>query len=84
MVSFIFIKDDATLMHACTVSDIVISGEYIDREHCPSPHLLLDKKALRENGAHALYFNKDSTVSVRTVYAGRGNRPWTGLRWVND
>ena len=84
VVSFIFIKDDATLMHACTVSDIVISGEYIDREHCPSPHLLLDKKALRENGAHALYFNKDSTVSVRTVYAGRGNRPWTGLRWVND
>ena len=67
------------LARDCAVADIVISDLYITRETCPGP-LLLDRAALRNNGAYALYFRVNGAVEVETVHAQRGDRPWTGLK----
>ncbi|MFQ5562902.1 MAG: ComEC/Rec2 family competence protein [Parvularculaceae bacterium] len=39
---------------------------------------LIDRRAVWRRGAHALWFEKDGTVRVKTVGESRGNRPWTG------
>jgi competence protein ComEC len=75
-----FVKDYIALQKDCTEADIVISPLGIPPEICAAPHLLLDKGMFRYNGAYALYFNSDGGVTVKTVRAGRGDRPWTGAQ----
>lgn len=78
-----FILDDTDLKRDCAGTDIVISGFSLNPATCPA-HLLIDKKVLRENGAQALYFDKNGGVTVKSVYTSRGVRPWTGLRLDGD
>ncbi len=77
-----FVKDYTALAEDCAAADIVISSLDISRDVCAAPYLLLDKNAFMTNGAHALYFAKNGLVTVRTVYAERGERPWTA--WKRD
>jgi competence protein ComEC len=71
-----FVKDYAALREDCAEADIVISDLYINKTMCPAPRLLIDKIDFLYQGAHALYFRDDESVTVRTVYAERGERPW--------
>jgi competence protein ComEC len=73
-----FVKNYMALQKDCAEADIVISPLNIAPEICAAPHLLLDKGVFRYNGAYALYFARDGSVTIRTVRAGRGDRPWTG------
>jgi len=73
-----FVKNYTALAQDCGSADIVISGLYIDPDSCRGPRLLLDKSVFRYQGAHALYLGKDGAITVRTVAAERGDRPWTG------
>ncbi len=72
-----FVKEYTVLAQDCAEADIVISNLYIKRDMCPQPKLLFDKIAFRYRGAHALYFGDDGAVTVRTVDAERGDRPWS-------
>ena len=58
----------------CAAADVVVAAFQISRR-CAAG-LVLDAKALRERGAHALYIRGEG-VFVRTVNEERGNRPWT-------
>ena len=75
-----FVKNYMALAQDCAAADIVISNLHIEHALCPGPFLLLDKNAFRYDGAHALYLEKDGSVTVRTVAAERGERPWTASK----
>jgi len=77
-----FIMDDTALTHDCAGTDIVISGFSIDPATC-RVRLLIDKTALKLTGAQAFYFERDGSVTVKSVYAARGDRPWTNPLPVN-
>lgn len=72
-----FVKKYTVLEQDCAAADIVISNLYIKQGVCPSPGLVLDKRAFRYQGAHTLYFEGNGSVRVRTVSAERGERPWS-------
>jgi len=72
-----FIKEDTAPIQNCGPANIVIGDQYINHDLCPTV-LLLEKSALRHNGAMALYFEKDGAVTIKTVDEERGERPWTG------
>jgi competence protein ComEC len=74
-----FIRAYTGLEKDCAEADIVISHLPIKRHLCPQPRLLLDKWTLTDKGAHALYFEKDGGIRIRTVYDERGERPWAPL-----
>ncbi|MFH1158932.1 MAG: ComEC/Rec2 family competence protein [Pseudomonadota bacterium] len=71
-----FVKEYAALRDDCAAADVVVSALYIKRSLCPKPGLLLAKSALRYQGAHALYFGGDGSITVRTVAGERGERLW--------
>jgi competence protein ComEC len=43
---------------------------------CTKPRTIIDTRALRRDGAHALYVQDDGTIRIETVAAARGDRPW--------
>ncbi len=71
-----FVKNPAALPEDCKAADIVVSNFVIPQASCPVP-MLLDKTMLRRTGATAVYFKKDGTVLLKTVFSARGKRLWT-------
>ena len=58
----------------CRIADIVIAPFTIG-QRCRAARVIVDRRVLRTQGAHALYVEG---LSIRTekVAASRGNRPW--------
>ena len=79
-----FVKNYLALSQDCVAADIVISDLYIDQKACASPRLLVDRRTLKYNGAHAIYFEKYGAITIKTVHDARGVRPWTGYRDINS
>ncbi|MCE9507579.1 MAG: ComEC family competence protein [Alphaproteobacteria bacterium] len=75
-----FVKKYTALEQDCAAADIIISDLYIQRKICGKPGLLLDRRELKDKGAHALYLNDDGNTTLRTVYDERGKRPWTAQK----
>ncbi|MCK5042110.1 MAG: ComEC/Rec2 family competence protein [Sphingomonadales bacterium] len=45
---------------------------------CPTPNIIIDSKALRQGGAHAIWFNEEGdNVTIKTVEGERGKRLWS-------
>lgn len=71
-----FVLHPSALYEDCKKADIVISRLYIKRS-CGSAKVIIDRKQLKANGAHAIYIYKDR-LRVETVQAYRYGRPWSG------
>jgi competence protein ComEC len=75
----------SALADDCERSDILIAPFWLDqlrREHCPKPAIIIDKRDLWENGAHAIYVGRPlwgssgGSLTMATAADLRGERPW--------
>ncbi len=62
------------LLDDCFRADLLITRTVID-VWCPRPKWLIDRRAVLEGGAHALWLEK-GRVRIRTVAQATGRRPW--------
>jgi competence protein ComEC len=69
-----FIKHPAALEDDCRMADIVIAPFSVGRG-CEQARVVVDRRALRLEGAHALYFDGLS-IRKESVAEARGRRPW--------
>lgn len=62
----------------CQRADIVILTGAKPKS-CTKPELVIDAKARRAGGVHAITVAKAGAIKVETVAASRGVRPWSGV-----
>jgi len=60
----------------CRHADAVIALQMQVRYRCPAAHVVIDRFDLRREGAHMLFFDRDTGIRVQTVAQSRGRRPW--------
>jgi len=63
------------LVEDCARANVLIAAIPV-RRRCTSPQLVLNRFDIAKNGATALTFEKDG-ITMETVAAERGNRPWS-------
>lgn len=68
------VRDPMALDEDCAAVAVVVTAAFTRR--CPAP-VVIDQRALRSGGAHALYLGGDG-IRIDSVGAERGRRPWTG------
>lgn len=75
----------AALADDCERADILIAPMWLDdarRDLCPKPVLIIDRRDLWENGAHAIYLSRrfwgepGGSIALATAARSRGERPW--------
>ena len=64
----------------CRIADIVIAPFTIG-QRCRAARVIVDRRVLRTQGAHALYI-EGLSIRTETVAASRGHRPWVPDRTV--
>ncbi|MEM7191316.1 MAG: ComEC/Rec2 family competence protein [Pseudomonadota bacterium] len=69
------IRKTGALAEDCRTADIVIAPFKLSKA-CTAPRIIIDRKALKTNGAHALYLDGLS-IQTETVAGKRGARPWS-------
>nr|WP_246338084.1 ComEC/Rec2 family competence protein [Azospirillum oleiclasticum] len=69
------LRDSQAMEEDCTGAVAVIAATAVRR--CRAP-VVVDSRALRREGAHALHLTADG-LRVVTVRSTRGDRPWTGF-----
>jgi competence protein ComEC len=69
------IRDVAALEEDCRVADIVIAPFTIGKT-CRAARVVVDRRVLKEKGAHALYI-EGLSIRTETVAKARGRRPWS-------
>jgi competence protein ComEC len=74
-------RHPSAVMEDCSRTDILIAQQRLP-EACTAPRLIIDRRALWSDGAHAVYVTKNETTGkqvlrVETVASQRGARPWS-------
>lgn len=69
------LRDAQAMEEDCAGAAAVVAATAVRR--CRAP-VVVDSRALRREGAHALYLTPDG-LRVVTVRSTRGDRPWTGF-----
>jgi competence protein ComEC len=72
------IRHPGALEEDCRRADIVIAPFTVAKK-CRAARVIVDRRALKTHGAHALYI-EDLSIKTETVAAARGTRPWTPNR----
>lgn len=74
-ITVVFVKEATALHEACSNADIVVN---LTRETipCPAPFYTLTRKDLYRKGTHALWFDENNNIAVKTVKEMRGDRLW--------
>ncbi len=68
------IRHPAALEEDCRLADIVIAPFTVNKT-CRAARVIVDRRMLKEEGAHALYI-EGLSIRTETVAAMRGRRPW--------
>ena len=68
------IRHPAALEEDCRIADIVIAPFTIGKK-CRAARVIVDRRMLKAEGAHALYI-EGLSIRTETVAAARGHRPW--------
>jgi competence protein ComEC len=68
------IREPAALEEDCRIADIVIAPFTVSNA-CRAARVVVDRKMLSEQGAHALYI-EGLSIRTETVAEARGARPW--------
>ncbi len=78
------IRHEGAVEEDCRIADIVIAPFTIG-QRCRAARVIVDRRALKAAGAHALYV-EGLSIRTETVAAWRGHRPWvpdrTGMKPV--
>ncbi len=69
-----FALDPGALEEDCRLADIVIAPFTVGKK-CRAARVIVDRRMLKANGAHALYI-EGLSIRTETVAASRGHRPW--------
>jgi len=67
-------KRPDALLDDCFRADLLIARLSVDA-WCPHPKWLIDRRAIMEGGAHAIWLEGEN-VRIRTVAQATGRRPW--------
>ena len=68
------IRHPGALEEDCRLADIVIAPFTIGKK-CRAARVIVDRRMLKAQGAHALYI-EGLSIRTETVAAARGRRPW--------
>lgn len=68
------VRDPAALEEDCRNADIIVAPFSVGRR-CRAARVVIDRKALKTEGASALYIDGQS-IRTETVAEARGDRPW--------
>jgi len=74
------IRDPGALEEDCRLAEIVIAPFTIGAK-CRAARVIVDRRRLKADGAHALYI-EGLSIRTETVAAARGRRPWVPDRAV--
>lgn len=74
------IREPSAAAEDCARADVVVALVPLSRRACPGPARLIGRFDLWREGAHAIWLAPSGTVTVRTVAAARGARPWAPVR----
>lgn len=69
-------RSPSALIDDCTRPGILVLS-FPQPKGCRSPAKVLDYRALRRSGTHALYVEQNASLRLETVENQRGHRPWT-------
>jgi competence protein ComEC len=73
------IRRPDALEEDCRLADIVIAPFTVRK--CRAARVIVDRRALKSEGAHALYL-EGLSIRTETVAASRGRRPWVPVRTI--
>jgi competence protein ComEC len=68
------IRHPGALEEDCRTADIVIAPFTVGKG-CRAARVIVDRRVLKEDGAHALYI-EGLSIRTETVAGARGARPW--------
>jgi competence protein ComEC len=74
------IRHPGALEEDCRIADIVIAPFTVGKK-CRAARVIVDRRMLRAEGAHALYV-EGLSIRTETVAAARGKRPWAPDRAI--
>ena len=74
------IRHEGAVEEDCRIADIVIAPFTIG-QRCRAARVIVDRRVLRTQGAHALYI-EGLSIRTETVAASRGHRPWVPIRTI--
>lgn len=74
------IRHPGALEEDCRLADIVIAPFTIGKK-CRAARVIVDRRMLKANGAHALYI-EGLSIRTETVASARGRRPWVPDRAI--
>ena len=74
------IRDAGALEEDCRLADIVIAPFTVGKK-CRAARVIVDRRMLKAEGAHALYI-EGLSIRTETVAAARGHRPWVPDRAI--
>jgi competence protein ComEC len=74
------VRHPGALEEDCRLADIVIAPFTIGKK-CRAARVVVDRRALKAGGAHALYI-EGLSIRTETVAAARGRRPWVPDRAI--
>jgi competence protein ComEC len=74
------IRHPGALEEDCRLAEIVIAPFSVGKI-CRDARVIVDRRMLKANGAHALYI-EGLSIRTETVAKARGKRPWTPDRTV--
>ncbi len=74
------VRHVAALEEDCRVAEIVVAPFTVGKA-CKGPRVVIDRRALKEGGAHALYLDGLS-IRSESVAEARGQRPWVPQREI--
>ncbi len=75
-----FIRHPGALEEDCRIADIVIAPFTIGTK-CRAARVIVDRRMLKAEGAHALYI-EGLSIRTETVREARGRRPWVPDRTI--
>jgi competence protein ComEC len=73
-------RHPGALEEDCRLADIVIAPFTIAKK-CRAARIIVDRRVLKAEGAHALYI-EGLSIKTETVAAARGRRPWVSDRAI--
>jgi competence protein ComEC len=74
------IRHEGAVEEDCRIADIVIAPFTIGKR-CRAARVIVDRRVLKAEGAHALYI-EGLSIRTETVAAARGKRPWVPDRTI--
>lgn len=78
--SIALVREPGALLEDCWQADVVIAAIPVRPGVCPPETRVLDRFDFWRGGVHALWITDQGDITIKSVNAMRGNRPWVAKR----